>query len=268
MRIWYQSMTRPAAWPAYNEALRQVVRQAADAGTEVSFHGIEKRGGIGDQFRALEFIETQEVLENVERATEAGYDAFLIGNICDPGLREARELTDMPVLGLGETSFHLASIMGGNFAFVTGSPKHVPRIVENVRRYGLESRLHSARSIQLERLVDLEEGFRDENAARALIDRFLAQVDEVSAAGAEVVIPAVGVFMVLLAKAGVRCTAAEGVPLLNGVQALVKLGETAVKLRTLMGGVWTSRRCLYQQPPADQMQELRSFYGEVYRGLP
>ena len=29
-----------------------------------------------------------------------GFDAFLIGNIADPGLYEAREVATMPVLGL------------------------------------------------------------------------------------------------------------------------------------------------------------------------
>ena len=63
--------------------------------------GIAERGGIGDQYRYLEFIEAGEVLGNVMRAERAGYDGFLIGNIADPGLREARELTSMPVAGLG-----------------------------------------------------------------------------------------------------------------------------------------------------------------------
>jgi len=267
MRFWYQSMTRPAAWPAYNAALREVLSAAADRDTQIDIHGIEKRGGIGDQFRALEFIETHEVLENVERATQEGYDAFLIGNICDPGLREARELTDMPVLGLGETSFHLACLMGADFSLVTGSPKHIPKIVENVRRYGLHDRLHSAHSIQLERLVDLDAGFSDPAKGDALIARFLGQVEKVSDAGAEVVIPAVGVLMVLLARSGTQSVAKGGVPILNGVQALVKMGETAVTLRKLMGNTWTSRRGMYQQPPEGQLAELRHFYGQVYSGM-
>ena len=120
MKIWYQSMTKASAWPAYNVALWNVISSVCDPGTEFEVHGIEGAGGVGDQYRYLEFIETQEVLANVERATREGFDAFLIGNIADPGLREAREITDMPVLGLGETSGHFASLMAGNFALVTG----------------------------------------------------------------------------------------------------------------------------------------------------
>ena len=86
--------------------------------------------------RLRRYVETIEVIENVERATREGFDAFLIGNIAGPGLREAREITDIPVLGLGETSVYLAAMMGVNFALVTGNEKHAPRIVENVVREG------------------------------------------------------------------------------------------------------------------------------------
>ena len=267
MKLWYQSMTRQAAWPGYNVALREVLESSMDDGTQIEVHGIAHTGGVGDQYRYLEFIETQEVLQNVEQATREGFDAFLIGNICDPGLREAREITDMPVLGLGETSFHVASLMGANFSLVTGSPKHVPKILENVRRYGLQERLHSARSMQMVRLVDLDDGFSKPEVGKALTQRFLDEVAVANAAGAEIAIPAVGVLMVLLARAGLHDTGPGGIPILNGVKALVKMGEMAVRLRALMGGHWTSRRCMYQQPPAHQLAELREFYGPVYSGL-
>ncbi|MGE0314278.1 MAG: aspartate/glutamate racemase family protein [Lautropia sp.] len=268
MKIWYQSMTKASAWPAYNAALRQVLEEAGDSGTRFHIRGIEKRGGVGDQYRYLELIETQEVLENVEQATREGYDAFLIGNICDPGLREAREITDMPVLGLGETSAQIATLLGGNFSMITGSPKHVPKLVEHMRRYGHRDTLHSARSMQMIRLVDLDQGFSDPATGQALISRFLSEAQRADAEGAEVAIPAVGVLMVLLARAGINVTAPDGIPILNGVKALVKMGESAVRLRALMGNVWTSRRCMYQQPPASQLGEIRQYYGRVYSGLP
>jgi allantoin racemase len=222
---------------------------------------------VGDQFRYLEVIETLELLQNVERATREGFDAFLVGNIADPGLREAREITDMPVLGLGETSGQFASLMAGNFALVTGSPKHVPRIVENFRRYGHRDRLHSARHMQMVRLVDLDDGFSNTGAGRTLVDNFFAQCEAAASEGAEAIIPAVGVLMVLLAKAGIHTTP-RGLPVVNGVKALVKMGETAVRLRAAMGGVWTSRACTYMQPPPSQLAEIRHHYGNVFSQLP
>ena len=76
MKLWYQSMTRPDAWPAYQVALKSVLDAAKDPGTEIEVHGIEKRGGVGDQYRYLEFIETAEILENVERALRERNEAL------------------------------------------------------------------------------------------------------------------------------------------------------------------------------------------------
>jgi len=263
MKLWYQSMTRPTAWAAYNAALRAVLDGAKDSGTTIDVHGIEKRGGVGDQYRYLEFIEAQEVLENVERATREGFDAFLIGNIGDPGLREAREITDMPVLGLCETSIHLANMMAGNFSLVTGNQKHAPKIIENIARYGLREKLFSVRRMTVDRLVDLNEAFVNPAAGKALIDEFLAAAASNAEEGAELVIPAVGVLMVLLARHGIH-EVSPGIPILNGVTALVKMGEATVKMRKLFGGSWTSRRAMYAAPPPDQIDEMRSYYGPVY----
>jgi len=263
MKIWYQSLTRPNAWPAYNAALRKVLDRVKSQDVEIEVHGIQARGGIGDQYRYLESIEAQEVLSNVERATCEGFDAFLIGNIGDPGLREAREIAAMPVLGLCETSALVACMMGANFALVTGNQKHASRILENIAKYGLASRLAGVRPMKVERLVDLDRGFSDPDAGRILIDQFLAAAREHAEMGAEVIIPAVGVLMTLLARHAIH-EAAPGIPILNGVFALVRMGEAAVRMRQAMGGVWTSRRAMYAMPPASQLEELRACYGPVY----
>ena len=81
-------------------ALRRILNQIKDPDTEIEVHGITKIGGLADQFRYLEYLETGEVMENVQTAMRNGFDAFLIGNIGDPGIRECREIANIPVLGL------------------------------------------------------------------------------------------------------------------------------------------------------------------------
>jgi allantoin racemase len=267
MKLWYQSLTRPDAWKGYNRALRAFLDRVKDPETRIEVHGIEKRGGIGDQYHYLEFIETQEVLENVHRAAREGFDAFLIGNIGDPGLTPAREITDIPVLGLGETSMHFAAMMGGNFALITGNEKHATRIVENAARYGLREKLHGVRSMTFTRLLDLEDGFNDEAIRASMTEEFLARARAASAEGAEVVIPAIGVLMTLLGEREIH-TVDGATPILNGVVVLVKAAEAAVRMRRLMGGHWTSKRAKYAAPPASQIEELRAAYGDVYPAIP
>lgn len=263
MKLWYQSMTLENAWPEYNATLRAFLDGIKDADTVIEVHGITKRGGVGDQFRYLEFIETIEVLENVQRAGREGFDAFLIGNIADPGLREAREITRMPVLGLCEISCHVACLMGHRFALVTGNEKHAPRILDNVARYGIERRLAAVERMKVERLVDLNDAFKDAGARERLVGQFLALADATGAAGSEVVIPAIGVLMTLLGAHGVHTTPG-GIPILNGIVALVKMGEAAVKMDRIMGSRFTSKRCTYAPPPPEQIAEMRRYYGDVY----
>ena len=160
------------------------------------------------------------------------------------------------MLGLCETSTHLAAMMGGNFALITGNEKHATRIVENVGRYGLREKLHGVHSMSVARLVDLDTGFTDAAAGAALVDEFLAAAGKAAASGAEVVIPAIGVLMVLLAGRGVHSIGGT-VPVLNGVVALVKTAESVVRMRRLMAGNWTSKRASYAPPPASQIDELR-----------
>jgi len=263
MRLWYQSMTRAGAWPAYNRALRDLLAHAADPGTEIAVHGIARRGGIGDQYRYLEFIETIEVLENVERAEAEVFDAVLIGNIADPGLRTAREMARIPVLGLCETALFTACQMGASVGLVMSNEKHVARVLENVATYGLAPRLAAVERMQVDRLVDLDAAFAEGPVRARILGQFQEAAARCVAAGAEVVIPAVGVAMVLLAEAGIH-EAGRGAPVLNGTIALLKAGETAVKLSRLMGGRYASRRGAYAQPPPEQIAELRRAYGAVY----
>ncbi|MGE0698076.1 MAG: aspartate/glutamate racemase family protein, partial [Hyphomicrobiaceae bacterium] len=224
-------------------------------------------GGAGDQFRYLEFLETAEVLENVHIAVERGFDAFLIGNICDPGLREAREFASIPVLGLCESSLHIACMMGVKVSLVTINAKFTPRIVENVERYGLMGRLAAVNRMQVERLLDLTAAFDDPEALARIRAGFDKAATANMEAGAEVVIAAGGVVMALLAEADIH-EAGPGLPILNGITALVKAGEMAVALSRVMGGRFASRVGTYAPPPPSQIEELRKFYGPgIYPGV-
>ena len=263
MKLWYQSMSRQAAWQAYHEVIKNVLDQVKDPDTEIEVHGITKVGGVAVQYRYLEHLETGEVMENVQTAMRRGFDAFLIGNICDPGLYACREIANIPVLGLCETALHLACIMGANYSLVTINEKFTPRILENVARYGLQSRLASVKRMGVDRTQDLDSGFTDENARKAHIARFLKAADETIDEGAEVVIPAGGGIMTLLAYGGVY-SGSRGTPILNAITALVKMGEMAVRMDRIMGGCFTSKRLTYAPPGSNQIDEIRKYYGDIY----
>jgi allantoin racemase len=110
----------------------------------------------------------------------------------------------------------------------------------------------------LARLADGDLAARDR-----IIATFLASARATVEDGAEVVIPAGGVAMALLADAGIH-DAGRGAPVLNGITALIKMGETAVRMRRLMGGRFVSKRLAYAPPGVEQIREIRAHYGQVY----
>ena len=263
MKIWYQSMVREDSWPLYLKMLTQMLDDSKDPETVISVRGIRKVGGMYDQYRYLDYLETAEVVENCQQAVREGYDAFLIGNIGEPGLALCREVANIPVLGLCENSAHVACQMGANFAFVAINEKWEPRIRENIQRYGLSSRLHSIGRMGVQRMNDFEKCVNDPDARRPILDQFYEAAHKCVADGAEVVIAAGGVPMVLLHLDGGH-DAGQGAPVLNGIISLLKSSEAAVRLNRLMGGRYVSKRLSYAPPTPEQIAEVRRHYGDVY----
>ncbi len=263
MKFWYQSMSRQRAWSHYNDALRRILDRIRDPDTEMEVHGITKVGGVADQFHYLDYLETGEVLENVHTAVRRGFDAFLIGNIGDPGIRAAREIANIPVLGLCETALHAACMMCRNFSLVTINEKFTPRIIDNVERYGLREKLAAVHRMRIDRILSLDAGFTQKKARNTIVRQFMNAANANVEAGAEVVIPAGGVVMALLAEAAVHQAARE-TPILNGITALVKTAEAVVKMNRIMDGAWVSKRLYYAPPTRDQIDEIRRHYGDVY----
>ena len=106
MRLFYQSLgaSRRSTDGPYAQKLAAILNNAASPGTTVDVHGLAPGKAIADQYRYLEFRDTGEILENGLSAERQGYDAFLIGNIFEPGLHALRELLNIPVIGLCEAS--------------------------------------------------------------------------------------------------------------------------------------------------------------------
>jgi allantoin racemase len=70
--------------------------------------------------------------------------------------------------------------------------------------------------------------------------------------------------MTILADAGIH--EVDGAPVVNGLIALVKIGELAVNIRKLTGH-FTSKRLTYAPPTGALLEDIRRAYGsEVYPG--
>jgi allantoin racemase len=267
MKIWSQSFVQQTLFETYFTQLKRIIAEAKDESTVVDIVGITKTGGLGKQHHYLEFLQTAEVLENIETANEQGYDAFVIGHFTDSGLYEAREISRIPVIGLGESSMHMACMMGRHFSLIGLNRKSLGFIEERAHLYGLSSRLSPSQTMSLKNPVFLERALIDKEVMNSVIDDFMSAANKAQESGAEVVIPAGGVAMAALNAAGVHFTL-DGATILNGIAAVVKTAEMAVKMDRLMLGRFTSRALHFAPPGSDELKEIRKYYGNnAYRSL-
>ena len=77
------------------------------------------------------------------------HDAVVIACFSDPGLDEAREILTIPVVGIEESSLHLAAQLGRRFTILTSRSARVPAKLAHVERLGLSSRLASVRPLEM-----------------------------------------------------------------------------------------------------------------------
>jgi allantoin racemase len=264
MRLWYQSFARPDSFGPYADTVRTVIERSADPGTEIELHGMVS-GGFADQYRFVELVDTREVLRNAAAAQRAGFDAYLIGNITDPGLAAARELLDIPVLGLCESSLHVACLMGRRIGIVAPNAKFGLRVQENVLAQGLGGRLAHLAVMRVGVLTDLGAAFEPGPAHDAVLEQFQAGARECTARGADVLLAGGGVVMALLTAAGVR--EVDGAPVLDGVTALVKVAELAVRLREITGS-FTSHSGAYAPPTGTMLARICAEYGDLVPSHP
>lgn len=266
MKLFYQSMgvARRSESGPYAQNLRKILQGAALPETRIAVHGLGPGKAIADQYRYLEHLDTPEILDNGLRAESEGYDAFLIGNVFEPGLHALREVLNIPVLGLCESSVHLACLMGASFSIVNVNPKFSRKVTENIAGTGLSGRLVSIDTMQVERGRVLDRAFEDPAVCDAVVEQFRTAARIGIANGAETVIPAGGIVMAILAFAGVHHV--DDVPIVNGLIALVKVAEMAVQIRQLTGS-FTSKRMMYAPPTGALLADIRAAYGaHVYPG--
>jgi allantoin racemase len=266
VKLFYQSMgvARRSTTGLYAQSLNQLLTQSAAPGTTVDVYGLSEGAAIADQYRYLEYVDTQEILANGLRAEKEGYDAFLIGNIFEPGLHALREILNIPVLGLCESSIHLACMMGPGFSIVNVNPKFVRKVTENIAGAGLTGRLVSIEHMQVERGAVLDNAFEDDAMRQMVVDQFTAAARRGIVRGAEVIIPAGGIVMSILAKSGVH--AVDKAPIVNGVIGLLKIAELAVQVKQLTG-FFTSKTMMYAPPTGSLLHDIRQSYGaDLYPG--
>jgi Asp/Glu/hydantoin racemase len=164
-------------------------------------------------------IASHAVLEALaERGADC--DAAIVSAFGDPGLGAARELMDIPILGISEAAFLTAHTQGRRYSIVCLTRRLRTWYMECAAEHGLDGRMASARALTVP-VADISRARED--LVEHLVTECNLAVDEDDA---EVVILGGGPIAGLARQIASRVP----VPLVDGVSAAVRLAEALVRL--------------------------------------
>lgn len=262
VRIWFQKHTVTGRVAGLDEAYEAHMARVARSDTQVEFRGLPpetyqgplpeglvRYGGIEDLFGG--YFAAQAV-----RASDEGFDAYIIGTSQDPGLVAARGLVEIPVVAYGETALHVASMLAPRFGVVGFIPELEEPIRDNAARYGLNARLVACTYTRTgpEQVHAALQG-----QSGPFLDAFREAARTAIAAGAQVLIPGEGLPNEILVREEI--TDIDRVPVLDPDGLLIKFAELFVEARVLGLVPPVTSGYRGRRPAPDQLHHLLGIYG-------
>ncbi len=257
MKIWYQSagmIETATKHKEYYPMMKSHFQKMARPGTEVSVHGVERSSPRHHSSRYEELLHHQQIVEKLLQAQREGYDAFCVGCALDPAFYAIREIAEIPYCTLSETSMLLACLLSPNFSLLCHNKQLLLRVTEYVKRYGLTERFIACDDFGIA-AADLHRGFDD---SEFVMKPARVVAKEAARKGACMFVVAEGVLNMIFARNNIR--EIEGVPILDGSSALIKVAEMLVDMKK-MDIADASHLGLYTPLPKEDLAFMRKLFG-------
>jgi allantoin racemase len=219
---------------------QEILRSLAFKGTEVDVVSVSEgpytiESGFEEEYAAVSHLRKLYEVKDL-------YDAFIIGCFGDPGLRAARELVSKPVIGPGEASYAIASLISSRFIVLTPLKSTVPITWGQINMYGYTDRVYDVISIDI-RVADIQKS-REE-----LLKLIKNSVKEVLGVGkAEAVV--LGCMSMGFSMIDLDLSKELQVPVVNPVKVSLKLAEMLAHIHL------THSKLSYPTPPLDKIRHL------------
>ncbi len=255
MRIWCQSgHAGDLRKTVYSESLKRHVQAVARPGTVVDLHSFPAKIPGGDSYASTHHLMGTLITKAAMQAELEGYDAFATTCTMDPGFFEVKEMVDIPVAFITESSLHLACLLAPKFGFVTHNEPMLTRLRHITRSYGLQEALAAGASMGLS-FDDVFNGIYTNPVP--YIDAFHTVARRVIAQGADILFTSGNPLNMFLVDNGVK--EVDGVPILDVCAAVIKAAELMVDMKAV--GINRSKHGLYRGPSGEARATLSGLYG-------
>ena len=259
MKIWYQSYSQIGAdpkWSKYEQDLENYVRKVARPDTKVDIHGVKKTAPKMTESDYLQYLHLGQIIEMALQAEREGYDAFCIGGAQDLGHNYIKEILDIPVAFIAESSFYHACLLSRKFGIIGMNSRILQRQMDLVKFHGLEQRCVPGTHLDstIEGVLEL-----CKKDPKQIIDRFNKAAREIIVAGAGALIPGFGALGSFLGEQNIHDV--DGVPIVDIVAVVIKTAEMLVDMQRL--GEKRNRGSSYNYASKDELLAARKLYGII-----
>lgn len=241
-KVYIQSSTDIGGLPAYLKGIEDHAKAILPSDYTFEIGGV--KNSYAGEFMANEFINSREILQNIINAEKSGFDAVALHCFLDPVLDEARELVDIPVVGMAESSMLMALMYGKKFSIVTYTPQLAKKAFPNlINKYGLTNSAVNSHYFEVS-LESLENAFSNPNS---IIEQFLDACEKAVEQGAEVILPGCGLLNIICVQNNISRVRDTGATILDVTGATLKMADAQITLKQISGSS-VSRHGYYESP--------------------
>ena len=265
LKIWHQSFTVLGDLPVYRDKLEARIHQVVRPGTTVVLHGqipgtfSSDYPGTDIRYRALVWIHGLQWLAAAREAQRQGYDAMVLASVPSPMIGEIRTLVDIPVVGYGDTAFHLSGLYGRKVGMLFFNTHRLDYWPEQLREWGVSERFAGIAPAGVT-FNQVAGALADPSKRQEVVDAICVAGEKLAReSGADVIVAGEMPTSLLLSEAGVNRIG--GATVIDGIATCFKMAETMCDLKQLSGMTHSERGFFNDRPPPERVEQVLKFYG-------
>ena len=248
-------------WEGFQKAFNRIASARSNVEVKLVF---PEKSEFAVHFPYIEFLNNRWFVEAAVKAEEDGYDAVIPGAATDTGLHLLREVLKVPVVGISESSFLVASLLGDRFAGITVFERLIPPKERNLKFLGMDTRAiqrKPIRSCNLD-LNDIAHLFDKKHLQSVIIPKFEQVAKECVKDGADVIIALDAWLGPAFSYYKYAKVPGTEIPVLDPAAAAIGMAEVTVDLQTNLG-VSVSRALAYQSADRETLSRARQIYRDI-----
>lgn len=243
----------PFATDKFDRAIQTVCEKVKRTDTELKIEHLSK-GLSFIRHRYFKSLIVPEIVERCVRAEYEGFDGVFVSCCFEPGVEEARELVDIPVVGGTVAPVHMARQIGQRFGFITDTDLANTLTYEVFKQKKLDTECTSIRAIEM----GVEQISREPKSIQQKVIEVACQQ---MAEGADSIILGCTVVAAFFDYENVS-NDLKGVPIIDANVAALKTLEVLAELR-IKTNLMVSRRTYVkvQEAEPEAFHETRKAHG-------